>query len=137
MAEDFVGARVRYWRLKRGMSQKMLADFIGLTQSYISQIEAGLKEVDKRSTLVRLAETLQISVADLTDIPGPEFPERSAAEATVPAIRAALNMVRLGAGVEPSRTLAELSRAVDEVSPMWRAAPWQNRPRHATRDHRA
>lgn len=116
MAGDFVGARVRYWRLKRGMSQKMLADFIGLTQSYISQIEAGLKEVDKRSTLVRLAESLQISVADLTDLPGPEFPEHSAADATVPAIRAALNMVRLGASVEPSRSIAELSRAADELT---------------------
>jgi transcriptional regulator with XRE-family HTH domain len=116
VAEDFIGARVRYWRLKRGMSQKMLADFVGLTQSYISYIEAGLKAVDKRSTLIRLAQTLQVSVADLTDVPGPEFPEHSAADAAVPAIRAALNMVRLGASVEPSRTIGELARAVDELS---------------------
>lgn len=99
-----------------GGSATTLAGLIGMSQAYISQIEAGLREVDKRSTLVHLAEALQVSVADLTDLPGPNFPEYSAAAATVPAIRAALNLIRLNADVEPTRSSAELSRAVEELA---------------------
>ncbi len=91
MAEDFAGARVRYWRLKRGLSQKAFAELAGMTQGYISQIESGLKEVDKRSTLVRLADALQVSVADLTGQPyAPADAPHARALAAVPQIRAAL-----------------------------------------------
>ena len=41
MAEDYVGARVRFWRLKRGLSQRTLAGLAGMSPGYISQIEAG------------------------------------------------------------------------------------------------
>ncbi|MGH3712297.1 MAG: helix-turn-helix domain-containing protein [Micromonosporaceae bacterium] len=116
MTSDFIGARVRHWRLKRGLSQKVLGELAGVTQGYISQIESGLKEVDKRSTLVRLAEALQVSGADLTDLAGPEFPERTAADATIPAIRAALNVVRLGDSYESSRALPQLRADVDRLS---------------------
>lgn len=116
MTADFIGARVRHWRLKRGLSQKVLGELAGVTQGYISQIESGLKEVDKRSTLVHLAEALQVSGADLTDIAGPEFPERTAADATIPAIRAALNLIRLQDHYEPDRPLPQLRIDVDALS---------------------
>ncbi|BCJ56488.1 transcriptional regulator [Actinoplanes sp. NBRC 14428] len=91
MAEDYTGARVRFWRLKRALSQKTLAGLAGVTQGYISQIESGLKEIDKRSTLVRLAEALQVSVADLTGQPyAPADAPHAQALAPVPEIRAAL-----------------------------------------------
>jgi len=122
MADDFTGARIRYWRLKRGLSQKTLAELSAITQGYVSQIEAGLKEIDKRSTLLRLAAALQVSVAELTDLPGPDSPELNAAEATVPAIRAALNLARLGEQVTPRRPPAELRDAVASLAPMWKAA---------------
>ena len=108
MTEDFMGARVRYWRLKRGLSQKTLAGLAGMTQGYVSQIEAGLKEIDKRSTTIRIAEALQVSVAQLTNVTGPDYPEINVAEAAVPAIRAALNVVRLSEVTEPRRTLQQL-----------------------------
>ena len=122
MAEDYMGARVRFWRLKRGLSQRTLAELAGMTQGYVSQIEAGTKEVDKRSTLIRLAGALQVSVADLTNLPGPDSPELNVAEATVPAIRAALNVARLGEEVEPRRSLAEVRAVVAGLAPTWKGA---------------
>jgi predicted transcriptional regulator len=39
--EDRVGPRIRAWRRRRnGMSQQVLADLVGVTQGYISAIEA-------------------------------------------------------------------------------------------------
>ncbi len=122
MAEDFAGARVRYWRLRRGLSQRTLAGLAGVSQGYVSQVESGLKEIDKRSTLVRIAEALQVSVAELINVPGPDHPEQSAADATVPTIRAALNVARLGDSVAPRRSLNELRSAVEQITPLWKAA---------------
>ena len=120
--DDFTGARVRSWRLKRGMSQRTLADLAGLSQGYISQIEAGLKDIDKRSTLIRIASALQVSVAELINLPGPDTPELNAAEAETPAIRAALNAVRLGEEVEPRRCLDDVRAEVVGLASIWKAA---------------
>jgi transcriptional regulator with XRE-family HTH domain len=122
MAEDFAGARIRFWRLKRGISQHTLGGLAGVSQGYISQVESGLKEIDKRSTLIRIAEALQVSVAEIINLPGPSTPEFSLAEATVPAIRAALNVARLGETIAPRRSLDELSAAVAGLTPTWKAA---------------
>lgn len=124
MAEDFLGARVRYWRLKRGLSQKVLAELAGMTQGYVSQIEAGLKQVDKRSTLIRLAGALQVSVAELANAATADSTELNTAQAAVPAIRAALNIARLGGAVEPRRSLPQLSAAVTELNAAWKTAQY-------------
>src|SRR4051794_11091848 len=89
--EDFAGARVRYWRLKRGLSQRALADLAGLSQGYVSQVESGTKPIDRRSTLVRLADALQVSVAEIVGQPyAPGDPQHARALTAVPDIRAAL-----------------------------------------------
>jgi transcriptional regulator with XRE-family HTH domain len=122
VAEDYLGARVRYWRLKRGISQKTLAELAGMTQGYVSQIEAGLRAVEKRSTLIHLAGALQVSVTDLTNLPVPGSPELVVAQTAVPAIRAVLNAARLGEVVEPRRTLDQVRDAVEGLAPVWMAA---------------
>lgn len=120
--EDFAGARIRYWRQKRHLSQRTLAGLAGLSQGYVSKVESGLQEIDRRSTLIRLAEALQVSVADLTSQPVSNSPELSSAMASLPAIRAALNMARLGEEVEPRRSLTELQAEVAGLAPTWKAA---------------
>lgn len=63
---ETIGARVRYWRMRRnGMTQAVLAGLAGVSQSYISQVESGRKTIDRRSTLVAVAAALQVTVADL------------------------------------------------------------------------
>src|SRR4051794_3084716 len=87
----FIGAQVAYWRRRRGKSQRVLADLAGMSQPYLSQIENGIRPVERRSTLVALAQALDVSVADLTGQPGdPTDPAKAAATAHVPDIREAL-----------------------------------------------
>jgi transcriptional regulator with XRE-family HTH domain len=45
------------------MSQQVLADLAGVTQGYLSQIEAGKRSLERRSTQVSIANALNISVA--------------------------------------------------------------------------
>src|SRR5882724_4477852 len=91
MAEH-IGTRVAYWRRRRGgMAQATLAGLAGVSQSYISQVEAGRKNVERRSTLVALAAALNVTVADLLGQPGdPTDPNRDTVTSLIPSIRAAL-----------------------------------------------
>jgi transcriptional regulator with XRE-family HTH domain len=89
---EHIGTRIRYWRRRRnGMTQQQLADFAGVSQAYISKVEAGEKSIERRSTLVNVAAALQVSVADLLGQPGdPTDPLKAGVAAAVPAIRLAL-----------------------------------------------
>ena len=109
-----IGTRVRYWRGRRGLSQVTLAGLAGISQAYLSQIESGKRSVDSRALLARLADALQVSTANLEGAPAdPGTPEHSSAAAAMPAVRAALAAASLGDEREPSRSLDELSSAVD------------------------
>ncbi len=104
------------------MSQRVLGELVGRSQPFIARVERGTLEVDQRSTLTELARVLQIPTAALIYSDEPEFPARDAAEASMPAIRTALNVVRLGDDAPARRTVEELGKAVAELSPLWRAA---------------
>src|SRR2546430_812349 len=116
---DHIGVRIRYWRRRRnGMSQVVLAGLAGVTQSYISHVEAGRKGIERRSTLVAIAAALQVSMADLLDQPGEATdPAYQRASAVVPQLRVRLAQIA-EEDIEPARrgveemdaTLAELAR---------------------------
>lgn len=99
MSDDVyvIGAKIAYWRKRRGKNQTTLAGMAGITQPYLSQIESGVRPVGRRATLVALATALDVSVEELTGQPGdPTAPARAGAAAWVPAIRQSLIMRDLG-----------------------------------------
>ncbi|GIJ23648.1 helix-turn-helix domain-containing protein [Micromonospora lutea] len=108
---DTVGARVRYWRMRRGgMSQAVLAGLAGVSQSYVSQIESGRKTIDRRSTLVAFAAALQVTVADLLGQGiEPGDPARESAAECVPAIWSALIEIEDGERRPSSRAREQLA----------------------------
>ncbi len=59
VAEDFVGQNVALWRRRRDMTQQVLADLCGVSQAYVSMLERGQRAIDKRSTVIALAEALR------------------------------------------------------------------------------
>lgn len=117
---DTIGARIKYWRQRRGgMSQGVLAGLAGLSQPFISQLEGGTRGVERRSTLVAIAKALQVSVADLLGQPGdPTDPLRSEAGTAVPAIRAAIIEVEEGERRDPTMVDDELAELVERVDGM-------------------
>jgi transcriptional regulator with XRE-family HTH domain len=67
-AADFdwteLGARIRQWRLARGMNQQQLAEASGLTQSGLYRLETGQTN-PQLTTLQQIASALQCSVREL------------------------------------------------------------------------
>lgn len=59
-----LGYKIKYERVKRGVSQLDLALKTGLTTRSISRIECGTND-PKYSTLVRIAEALNIELIEL------------------------------------------------------------------------
>src|SRR4051794_15849066 len=117
MAEH-IGARIAYWRRRRGMTQVNLAGLAGVSQAYVSQVEGGRKGIERRSTLIAVAAALQVSVTDLVGEPGdPTDPLKGRAAAAVPAIRVALIDIEEGerrsAVRSPEQMQAEVQRMAD------------------------
>jgi transcriptional regulator with XRE-family HTH domain len=53
-------------RRRRGLSQAALAGLVGRSESWLSQVERGLRQVDSYNVLTSLAEILRVDVAELT-----------------------------------------------------------------------
>jgi len=70
-----VGGKIRRIRREKDISQKVLAEKIGMTQAAISRIEQG--EVDVNSSVIfRIAEALNVSPASLFE---PDEAQKTAA----------------------------------------------------------
>ncbi|MFF9215644.1 helix-turn-helix domain-containing protein [Streptomyces viridosporus] len=61
------GQRMQIYRQRRGMSRPVLAGLLGKSPSWVKQVEAGLIQVPKLPTVLRIAELLRVrNLADLT-----------------------------------------------------------------------
>lgn len=64
--DETTGARIAAYRKCKGMTQAQLAGLIGRSESWLSQVERGTREVDRLSVVLRLAEMLDVSAEALT-----------------------------------------------------------------------
>ena len=60
-----VGKRIQQYRIRRGLTQEVLAGRVGLSTSWLSQVERGIRGVDKWQTIIDLAEVLRCDPRDL------------------------------------------------------------------------
>jgi transcriptional regulator with XRE-family HTH domain len=61
-----IGDRIRRHRRRRGLSQTALAQLVGRSESWLSQVERGIRGVDRFSTILELAKVLKVDVVELT-----------------------------------------------------------------------
>lgn len=125
MTEDYVGHNVAIWRRRRGLSQKALADRCGVSQAYVSMVEHGRRPVDKRSTIIALADALRVSVVQLTGQPYPPVdPAHERATAAVPDIRTALIGLALGDVPPPTMAFERVRVSADRLSVLRQACDY-------------
>lgn len=66
---DSAGKRVATYRSRRGLSQAPLAGLLGRSESWLSQVERGVRSVDRMSVLLDLSRLLNVEVQALTGTP--------------------------------------------------------------------
>jgi len=64
-----VGERIAAYRRRRGLSQAALAGLVGRSESWLSQVERGIKSVDRLSVLLDMARILHVDVESLIGRP--------------------------------------------------------------------
>jgi transcriptional regulator with XRE-family HTH domain len=62
-----VGERIAYHRKRLGLSQVEFAGLVGRSESWVSQVERGVRPVDRNSVLQKVADVLSLPVAELRD----------------------------------------------------------------------
>ena len=64
-----LGERIAAYRKRRGLSQATLAGFVGRSESWLSQVERGIRPVDRLSVMLDLAQVLKVDVETLLGRP--------------------------------------------------------------------
>src|SRR3954454_15329963 len=85
-----LGERIAWYRQRRGMSQEVLASFVGRTPDWLSKIENNRIQLDRISVLRGLAGALDVSLGDLLAEPSLLEWTADSGRSTVPALRSVL-----------------------------------------------
>ena len=64
-----MGERIGAYRRRRGLSQAVLAGLVGRSESWLSQVERGIRSVDRLSVLLDMARILHVDVESLIGRP--------------------------------------------------------------------
>ncbi len=132
LRELSIGERIKYYRRRRGLSQTTLAQLVGRSESWLSQVERGIRSVDRFSTILELSKVLKVEVVELTGRRFSLAPNSGLHYAAVDQIRKAL--VQYDAipalllppsaerSAEKPPDLARLHRSVEEANRLYQAS---------------
>ncbi|MGW4971771.1 helix-turn-helix domain-containing protein [Streptomyces albidoflavus] len=122
------GQRMEVLRTRRGMSRPVLAGLLGMSPSWVKQVEKGQIQMPKLPVILRIAELLR--VRDLADLTGDQSPSVDLfigpGHPRLPAVRDAVNALTLGGGDAPAPRPAHLAARLETA---WSA-------RHKAANHR-
>jgi transcriptional regulator with XRE-family HTH domain len=90
MDDAEAGQRIAYWRERRGMTQRLFAERIGRSLSWVEKVEAGTRSADRLTVLEKICEVLRVDLPVLLGRELPRDSEQCLAAAEVEALRAAL-----------------------------------------------
>lgn len=69
MVSGAIGERIAAYRRRRGLSQTVLAGLVGRSESWLSQVERGIRSVDSLTVLLDLSRILRVDVQSLIGRP--------------------------------------------------------------------
>lgn len=123
--EGPIGERIRIYRLRRGLSQRQLAGLVQRSESWLSQVERGIRSVDKLSVLIDIAKVLHVKVETLSGRPFALAPNGDPELDGLAAIQDALGSYP-GLGVTTPRPakLSDIERLTTEVHLRYQSADY-------------
>src|SRR5262245_3634703 len=89
MAGSGLGDRIAAYRRRRGLSQASLAGLVGRSESWLSQVERGVRSVDRMSVILDLARVLHVDADGLLGRPWQFAPNGSTTTQALGDLRAA------------------------------------------------
>src|SRR5918993_1421896 len=101
MVTGSIGERIAAYRRRRGLSQAALAGLIGRSESWLSQVERGVRSVDRLSILLDMAKVLHVEVDALTGRPWQFAPNGGTTPADLDAVRRYFSRYDHLLGAEP------------------------------------
>lgn len=112
-----IGRRIKEIRVWRGMTQRVVADLAGISESYLSRIERGERLIDRRSRLEAIAAALRVAPSEMTGQPYPPSNENeSVGHAAAQALRAVLRDIEVDAPPLTETTPRPLEALRSEVA---------------------
>ncbi|MDT0308827.1 helix-turn-helix transcriptional regulator [Streptomyces sp. DSM 44917] len=63
--EKALGRKIAFHRKRRGLSQKEFAGLLGRSEAWVSQVERGVRRIDRMTVLEKVAEVLDLPVGEL------------------------------------------------------------------------
>lgn len=117
-----IGARIAWYRQRRGMSQEVLAGLLGRTVNWLSKLENDAIDLDRLSVLRTAAECLDVALGDLIGEPSLMDWTKDSGRRTVPALREVLMDYRtlLGTAIEDD-TQTDLEDLRSRLEKVWQA----------------
>ncbi|MFC4942359.1 helix-turn-helix domain-containing protein [Pseudonocardia sp. GCM10023141] len=83
-----IGERIAFYRGRRGISQRMLADLVGRSEDWVSKVERGVRDIRRVDIVTEVARALRVELGDL--LGQPVLVEDDQDDDDIPAIRDAL-----------------------------------------------
>jgi transcriptional regulator with XRE-family HTH domain len=120
------GQRITAYRRRRGLSQAALAQLVGRSESWLSQVERGIRSVDRLSVLLDMARVLDVDIESLTGKPWKYAPNGPALLEGLSGLRSMFSRYDVLLGQEPEATddLQVLSDRVAQAHRVYQAADY-------------
>ena len=124
MSAQAIGQRIAAYRRRRGLSQTALAGLVGKSESWLSQVERGIRSVDRLSVLLDLSKVLHVDVEALTGRPWRLAPNGSSLVAGLEGISQVLSRYAhvVGDVAAPTVSLPHLRAEVANLHADYQAA---------------
>lgn len=127
MTSGMLGERIAAYRRRRGLSQAALAGLVGRSESWLSQVERGVRSVDRLSVLLDLARVLHVDVESLSGRPWQYAPNGGTFADGLAGVRTTLTRYdhMIGGSTPATLTLPQLQTQVHAVHGDYQGARYE------------
>ncbi len=121
MEDRELGSRIAYWRERRGVTQKLLADRIGRSKSWIEKVESGARSANRLPILLSICRELKVDLPVLIGRDLARDTRECINDIQVEAIRASLERYDAIRNEIPDDYSADIPRLQSQVAYAWTA----------------
>lgn len=121
MEDRELGARIAYWRERRGVTQKLLADRIGRSKSWIEKVEYGQRSANRLPILLAICTELRVDLPALVGRDLTRDTRECIDDIQVEEIRSSLENYDAIRSEMPDDYSPDISRTQRQLSYIWSA----------------